>query len=182
MAESGQGGGEEQREPFVSQGDRPEVRLDPDAPLSELRVRDLAAILGPMASKNPNFEVGKTGLKDFFDKPSPEVAKDFLKEIKIEKVEKPEKPEKVEKNEKIEKPEKSEIKDHKFEKFEKPEKSEIKEAKFEKIETGEGTFDPGSLPGPDPRLEQVIQAVTGMNTQVSQLADQVAELQRRMEG
>lgn len=166
MAESGQGGGEEQREPFVSQGDRPEVRLDPDAPLSELRVRDLAAILGPMASKNPNFEVGKTGLKDFFDKPSPEVAKDFLKEIKIEKVEKPEKPEKVEKNEKIEK----------------PEKSEIKEAKFEKIETGEGTFDPGSLPGPDPRLEQVIQAVTGMNTQVSQLADQVAELQRRMEG
>jgi hypothetical protein len=166
MAESGQGAGEEPREPFVSQGDRPEVRLDPDAPLSELRVRDLAAILGPMAGKNPNFEVGKTPLKDFFDKPSPEVAKDFLKEIKFEKFEKPEKREKFEKNEKIEK----------------PEKSEIKEAKFEKFETGESVFDPGTLPGPDPRLDQVIQAVTGMNNQVSQLADQVAELQRRLQG
>jgi cell division septum initiation protein DivIVA len=31
-------------------------------------------------------------------------------------------------------------------------------------------------------LDQVIQAVTGMNEQVSQLADQVAELQRRMQG
>ena len=178
MAESGQGGGEEQREPFVSEGDRPEVRLDPDAPLSELRVRDLAAILGPAAGKNPNFEVGKTGLKDFFDKPFPEVAKDWNKELKIEKVEKPEKPEKFEKNEKFEKREKFE----KNEKIEKPEKSEIKEAKFEKLETGEGGFDPGTPPGPDPRLDQVIQAVTGMNEQVSQLADQVAELQRRMQG
>jgi hypothetical protein len=186
MAESGQGAqdaNEEPREPFVSQGDRPEVRLDPDAPLSELRVRDLAAILGPMAGKNPNFEVGKTPLKDFFDKPSPEVAKDFLKEIKIEKVEKPEKPEKFEKNEKFEKDEKHE-KPEKFEKnekVEKPEKSEIKEAKFEKVEIDGVVFDPTKLPGPDPRLDQVIQAVTGMNTQVSQLADQVAELQRRME-
>jgi hypothetical protein len=68
-----------------------------------LRVRDLAAILGPMAGKNPNFEVGKTPLKDFFDKPFPEETKDFTKEIKIEKVEKPEK---VEKNEKFEKNEK----------------------------------------------------------------------------
>lgn len=138
MAESGQGAqgaNEEPREPFVSQGDRPEVRLDPDAPLSELRVRDLAAILGPMAGKNPNFEVGKTGLKDFFDKPSPEVAKDFLKEVKSEK-----------------------------------------------LEIAETGFDPTALPGPDPRLDQVIQAVTGMNTQVSQLADQVAELQRRLQG
>ena len=172
MAESGQGGGEEQREPFVSEGDRPEVRLDPDAPLSELRVRDLAAILGPAAGKNPNFEVGKTGLKDFFDKPFPEVAKDWNKELKIEKVEKPEKPEKFEKREKFEK----------NEKIEKPEKSEIKEAKFEKLETGEGGFDPGTPPGPDPRLDQVIQAVTGMNEQVGQLADQVSELQRRMQG
>jgi hypothetical protein len=169
MADSGQGAqdaNEEPREPFVSQGDRPEVRLDPDAPLSELRVRDLAAILGPMASKNPNFEVGKGPLKDFFDKPSPEVAKDFLKEIKIEKIEKPEKPEKFEKNEK----------------FEKPEKSEIKEAKFEKIEIDGTVFDPARQPGPDPRLDQVIQAVTGMSNQVSQLTDQVAELQRRVQG
>jgi len=162
MAESGQGAGEEAREPFVSQEDRPEVRLDPNAPLSELRVRDLAAILGPMAGKNPNFEVGKTGVKDFFDKPSPEVAKDWLKEIKTEKVEKPEKPEKFEKNEKFE-------------------KREIKEVKNEKLEIAEPGFDPTTLPGPDPRHEQVIEAVTGMNNQVSQLADQVAELQRRLQ-
>ena len=142
MAESGQGGGEERREPFVSQGDRPEVRLDPDAPLSELRVRDLAAILGPMAGKNPNFEVGKTPLKDFFDKPFSEETKDFIKEIKIEKVEKPEK---VEKNEK-------------FGKFEKIEKREIKGVKHEKLEIAEGGVDPTALPGPDPRLDQVIQA------------------------
>lgn len=165
MAESGQGAGEEAREPFVSQGDRPEVRLDPDAQLSELRVRDLAAILGPMAGKNPNFEVGKTGVKDFFDKPSPEVAKDWLKEIKTEKIEKPEK---FEKNEK-------------FEKHEKLEKREIKEVKNEKFEIVERDFDPTTLPGPDPRLEQVIEAVTGMNNQVSQLTDQVAELQRRLQ-
>jgi hypothetical protein len=199
MAESGQGAqgaNEEHREPFVSQGDRPEVRLDPEAPLSELRVRDLAAILGPMAGKNPNFEVGKTGLKDFFDKPSPDVVKDPFKEGKSEKFEKSEKlekNEKNEKNEKIEKPEKNEKfekseKNEKNEKIEKPEKSEIKEAKFEKfekfekIETGETVFDPTALPGPDPRLDQVIQAVTGMNTHVSQLADQVAELQRRLQG
>jgi hypothetical protein len=174
MAESGQGGGEERREPFVSQGDRPEVRLDPDAPLSELRVRDLAAILGPMAGKNPNFEVGKTPLKDFFDKPFSEETKDFIKEIKIEKVEKPEKPEKVEKNKKFEKVEKNK-------KFEKIEKREIKDVKHEKLEIAEGGVDPTALPGPDPRLDQVIQAVMGMNEQVSQLADQVAELQRRMQ-
>jgi hypothetical protein len=166
MAESGQGGGEETREPFVSQGDRPEVRLDPDTPLSELRVRDLAAILGPMTTKNPNFEVGKTPLKDFFDKPFPEEAKDFIKEIKNEKFEKPEK---FEKNEK-------------FEKREKLEKREIKEVKNEKFEIGEGGFEPGIPPGPDPRLDQVIQAVTGMNNQLSQLADQVEELQRRTQG
>jgi hypothetical protein len=40
------------------------------------------------------------------------------------------------------------------------------------------SFKPGIPPGSDPRLDQVIQSMTGMNNQLSQLADQVAELQR----
>jgi hypothetical protein len=160
------------KEPFVSKGDRPEVKLKPDTPLSELRVRDLAAIIGAV-TKNPNFEVGKTPLKDFFDKDFPEEAKDFIKEIKPEKFEKNElkelKGEKLEKYEKLEK----------FEKAEKLEKPEIKELKFEKIEIQEPVFDPRRLPIPDPRIEQLIQTVAGLTQQVGQLANQVEELRKR---
>jgi hypothetical protein len=156
----------ESKQPFVSQADRPEVKLKPDTPIGELRVRDLAAILGAMAAKHPNFEVGKTSLKDFFDKPFPEEAKDFIKELKSEKLEKPEIKEfKGEKHEKLEK----------REKLEKP---EIKELKSEKLE-GEGVLDPGRPPGPDPRIEQLIQAVSGLTRQVSLLANQVEELRSR---
>jgi hypothetical protein len=126
------------KEPFVSKKDRPEVKITLDTPLSELRVRELSAIIGSLGSgKNPNFEVGKTPLKDFFDKEFPEEAKDFVKEVKIEKYESPEKLPKIEKYEKPEKPEK-------FEKHEKFEKREIKEAKNEKLER-EPVFDPGTL-------------------------------------
>ncbi len=160
------------KQPFVAAADRPEVRLDLDMPVTELRVRDLAAILGHLSQKSP-FEVGKTPIKDFFDKPFPEEAKDYVKELKPEKFEKPEKPEKFEKNEKFEKHEKHE----KLEKFEKP---EIKDLKIEKIEN-DGVFDPGTRfpPGPDPRLETVIQALAGLTRQVSALADQVKELQKQ---
>jgi len=159
------------KQPFVSQADRPEVRLDLDMPINDLRVRDLAAILGLVGGKSP-FEAGKTSLKDFFDKDFPEVAKDFVKELKIEKVEKPEKPEKFEKNEKFEKHEK-------LEKHEKHEKPEIKELKLEKIES-DGVFDPGGFrPGPDPRLEQVIQTLAGLTKQVSELANQIEELKKK---
>ena len=164
------------KQPFVAQADRPEVKLDLDMPINELRVRDLAAILGLLTNKSP-FEAGKTPLKDFFDKDFPEIAKDYVKELKIEKVEKPEKPEKVEKNEKIEKPEKIE-KVEKHEKIEKPEKSEIKELKLEKLES-DGVFEPRDLVRPDPRIEQIIQAVAGLTRQVSQLANQVEELQKK---
>jgi hypothetical protein len=155
------------RKAFVGAADRPEVRLDLDMPVNQLRVRDLAAILGHLTQKSP-FEVGKTPIKDFFDKPFPERAKDYVKEVKPEKFEKPEKPEKFEKHEKHEKPEKIE-------------KPEIKELKLEKIEN-DGVFDPGSRfpPGPDPRLEQVIQALAGLTQHVSVLADQVKELQKHI--
>ena len=105
---------ESKKEPFVPKEDRPEVKITMDTPLSELRVRDLSSIVGAQAQKNP-FEAGKTSLKDFFDKEFPEVAKDFVKEAKIEKFEKNElkdfkhdKHEKHEKNEKREKREKRE--------------------------------------------------------------------------
>jgi len=161
------------KQPFVESKDRPEVKLSLDMPVNELRVRDLAAILGHLSQKSP-FEVGKTPIKDFFDKPFPEVAKDYVKEVKPEKFEKPEKPEKFEKNEKFEK-------DEKHEKHEKLEKRESKELKLEKIEN-DGVFDPGDRfpPGPDPRLQQVIQALAGLTKQVSVLADQVAELQKHI--
>ena len=158
----------ESKEPFIKKDDRPDVKISLDTPLSELRVRELSAILGFMTAKNPNFEVGKTSIKDFFDKPFPEVAKDWVKELKSEKMEKIEK---IEKNEKHEKNEK-------FEKFEKAEKPERKELKLEKIEH-DGVFDPGPNIGPDPRLEQLIQVVTGLTKQVSVLANQLEELRRK---
>jgi hypothetical protein len=146
------------------------VRINLDTPLNELRVRELSAILGFLTGKNPNFEVGKTSLKDFFDKDFPEVAKDWLKEIKPEKFEKPEIKElKSEKNE------------SKFEKNEKLEKREVKEVKAEKLEN-DGVFDPGDLGRPDPRMEQVIQAVMGLTKQVGQLANQVEELRKKIGG
>ena len=152
----------ESKEPFINKDDRPEVKISLDTPLSELRVRELSAILGYMTAKSPNFEVGKTSIKDFFDKPFPEVVKDWVKELKSEKFEKIEK---IEKNEK-------------FEKFEKAEKPERKELKLEKIEH-DGVFDPGPHIGPDPRLEQLIQVVTGLSKQVSVLTNQLEELRKK---
>jgi|SRR6185436_2844776 hypothetical protein len=158
----------ESKEPFVGKEDRPEVKITMDTPLSELRVRDLSSIVGAGAQKNP-FEVGKTSLKDFFDKEFPEVVKDFVKEAKIEKFEK------------------NELKDlkhdkqEKFEKNEKREKREIKEVKAEKVEIDQVVVDPGRIPGPDPdpRFEQLIEAVAGLTKQVSQLSNQVEELKRK---
>ena len=163
-----QGMGEQSKEPFIKKDDRPEVKISLDTPLSELRVRELSAILGFMTGKNPNFEVGKTSIKDFFDKPFPETVKDWVKELKSEKLEKVEKIEKNEKNEKNEK----------LEKYEKIEKPERKELKLEKIEH-DGVFEQGIPIGPDPRLEQVIQAVTGLTKQVSVLTNQIEEMRKK---
>ncbi len=158
------------KEPFVSREDRPEVQIDLDTPVSELRVRELSAILGYMAQKSP-FEAGKTSLKDFFDKPFPEVAKDWVKEIKSEKLDKLEK---FEKNEKFEK----------SEKIEKPERKELKHEKLEKLEKLENdlVFEQPEFPGPDPRMDQVIQAVAGLTEQVGRLTNQVAELEKKLRG
>ncbi len=172
-------GTDDNKEPFIGSGDRPEVSIDLDQPVSDLRVRDLAAILGHLTSKSAS-ELGKAPIKDFFDKQFPERTKDFLKEIKNEKPEKPEKFEKLEKHEKNEKLEKPELKEFKHE--HKEFKHEHKELKLEKIEN-DGVFDPGrGFPGPDPRFESVLQAVAGLSQQVSALTDQVEILRKRSEG
>jgi hypothetical protein len=145
------------RKPFVAQGDRPEVRIKLDAPVSELKVRDLAAILRLGSQKD--FWDGKDWLKDDFDggiKWWKEKEKDKDKEKEKEK------PEKQEKHEKHEKP-------------------EIKEVKAEKVES-DGVFTPGPYPRPDPQLDQIMRTLVGLNERVSQLADQLEELKKQRKG
>jgi hypothetical protein len=137
------------RKPFVAQGDRPEMRIKLDAPISELRVRDLAAILRLGSRKD--FWDGKDWQKDDFDG-----------EIKWWKEKEKDKEKEKEKDK---------------EKLEKPEKPEIKEAKAEKIEN-DGVFDPRLFPRPDPRLDEVIRSLAGLTERVSQLANQVEELKK----
>jgi hypothetical protein len=152
------------RQPFIEKKDRPAVKINLDTPLSDLHVRELSAILGFLVGKtgkHPNFE-DKSPIKEFFDKPFPEEVKDWVKESKSEKLEKLEK----EKNEKAEKNEKQE-------------KGELKEIKAEKIEH-DGVFEQ-VIPGKgDPRFEQMIQAVGGLAKQVSQLANQVEEIKKKI--
>jgi hypothetical protein len=139
------------KKPFVSQADRPEVRLKSDTRLSDLTVRDLATILGQLGTRK-DFWDGKDWQKDDFDgqnKPWKE-GKEFKdgKEVKDKET--------------------KEFKDGK-------EKREIKELKAEKLEL-DGVFDPQSQP--DPRIEQVIRALSGMSAKVDQLADQIEALKK----
>lgn len=84
----------EDKEPFVGSADRPDVELKPDMPVSEMRVRDLSALLHQsVALKKREF---KELIKDFKNE------KIEIKEWKEFKFEKFEKHEKFEKNEKIE--------------------------------------------------------------------------------
>jgi hypothetical protein len=148
---------ETSKEPFVSQADRPDVRLKSDTPVSELTVRDLATLLGQLGPSRKDFWDGKDWAKDDFDGP---VIK--WKDDKEFKDKEKEKPEKLEKREKLEKP-------------------EVKEVKVEKVEV-DGVYEPQFPPGPDPRLDQVIQALSGLTARVAQLADQVEELKKSREG
>jgi hypothetical protein len=65
---------EKQKQTYIDESDRPVVDVSPDTPVSELRVRDLVAVLRPRQGKtvHPKFE-GQSPLKEFFDKPFPEV-------------------------------------------------------------------------------------------------------------
>jgi hypothetical protein len=142
------------KKPFVSQADRPEVRLKSDTPIRDLTVRDLATILGQLGT-GKDFWDGKDWQKDDFDgqnKP--------WKEGKEGKESKDGK--------EVKDKETKEFKDGK-------EKREIKELKAEKLEL-DGVLDQQLQP--DPRIEQVIRALSGMSAKVDQLADQIEALKK----
>jgi len=146
------------KQPFVSEADRPEVTLKSDTPLTDLRVRDLAYLLGRLGGTRKDFWDGKSWQKDDFD--GPVVVKDWKEDKEFK--------------------ESKEIKDSKEKDKEKEkdkDKREGKEHKVEKLEV-DGVFEAGAPGGPDPRLDQVVQALSGLSTRVAQLADQVEELRK----
>ncbi|HYI95483.1 MAG TPA: hypothetical protein VEX68_18220 [Bryobacteraceae bacterium] len=136
---------EEQKEPYVSQEDRPEVKLKPDTPMSELRVRDLVHILG--------FAIAKPGIsKSEAETSPPSLWNPWLKTgLSKSEADGPAVGIKY-----------------------------FKEVKYEKWEIDERHHWPKVFPEPDPRVEHVIHVLAGLTSQVSQLADQVAALQKQL--
>ncbi len=114
-------------------------------------MRDLATILGQLGT-GKDFWDGKDWQKDDFDGQN-----------------KPWKEGKESKDGK-------EVKDKETKEFKDgKEKREVKELKAEKLEL-DGVFDP--LSQADPRIEQVIRALSGMSAKVDQLADQIEALKK----
>jgi hypothetical protein len=142
------------KQSFIEKTERPELKLKSDTPISGLTIRDLVTILGQVGGTRKDFWDGKDWIKDDFD--GGNKWKD-VKEFKDGK------------DFKDKDKEKEKDKDIK-------EKREIKELKLEKIES-DGVFEHQPI-GPDPRLEQVIRAVSGMSAKVDQLADQVEALKK----
>jgi hypothetical protein len=142
--------------PFVSKADRPEVKLKSDTPINTLTVRDLVTIIGQLGT-GKDFWDGKDWQKDDFDggnKPWKEG-----KEVKDGKD--------------VKDKDKEKEKDHKEHK----DKREIKEIKAEKLEI-DGVFEQGN-PAPDPRIDHVIRAISGMTARIDQLADQIEALKKK---
>ena len=137
------------KQSFISKADRPELKLKSDTPISGLTIRDLVTILGRLGTRK-DFWDGKDWQKDDFDG---EIKWKDDKEFKDGKEVK----------------DKDKDKEHK-------EKRETKELKLEKIES-DGVFEQQPI-GPDPRIEQVIRALSGMTAKVDQLADQVDALKK----
>lgn len=130
---------QEPKQSFVGGEERPDVRLDPDMPVAEMRVRDLGALVAGV-----------------------------LTPIKLFKHELDHKHKHEHKHEPFE------VKRLKIEKYEKIEKFEHK---HEKWEFDEIPVDWPRVPGPepDPRIDQLIEAV-------SQLREEVAALKERGRG
>jgi hypothetical protein len=144
-----------EKTPFVSKADRPAVKLKSDTPINTLTVRDLVTIIGQLGT-GKDFWDGKDWQKDDFDgtnKPWKEG-----KEVKDGK------------DVKDKDKEKEKDKDHK-------EKREVKELKAEKLEI-DGVFEQGN-PVPDPRIDHVIRAISGMTARIDQLADQIEALKKK---
>ena len=79
----------QEKEPFISSEQRPEVGLKPDTPISELRVRDLQTLLqGAVRSKFGNIENKMfPEFKNSYGKPEKSESKNEWKELKDEKYE-----------------------------------------------------------------------------------------------
>lgn len=152
--------GKTSKQPFVSEEDRPELRLKSDTPLTDLTVRDLAVILR-LGQTGKQFWDGDDWQKADFD--GPLQPKDWKEDKEFKET--------------------KEFKDHKEKDKEKEkdkDKREGKELKVEKLES-DGVFEPG-LRRPDPRLDQVVQALSGLTERVTQLADQVEQLKKSRGG
>lgn len=138
------------KKPFVSKADRPEVKLKSTTPINTLTVRDLVTIIGQLGT-GKDFWDGKDWQKDDFDGTNKPWKEG--KEVKDKDKEKD--------------------KDHKEHK----DKREVKEIKAEKLEI-DGVIEQGH-PVPDPRIDHVIRAISGMTARIDQLADQIAELKKK---
>jgi hypothetical protein len=142
-----------EKKPFVSKADRPEVKLKSDTPINTLTVRDLVTIMGQLGT-GKDFWDGKDWQKDDFDGTN--------------------KPWKEGKD--VKDKDKEKEKDHKEHK----DKREIKEIKAEKLEI-DGVIEQGNAQ-PDPRIDHVIRAISGMSARVDQLADQIEALKKKGQG
>jgi hypothetical protein len=145
----------ESKHAFVPPEDRPEVKIDPDMPISQLRVRDLAAIFGGVIRPKAH--------TDHLAMMSPQMMHKVKEHIKVEKLEKLEHKEKFEKLEKIEQWK------------EKIEKAEHLKQEFDFIPQSIPQGDPATLEG----VAQLAQLVAGLTSRVEKLADQIGELQKR---
>jgi hypothetical protein len=143
------------KQAYIAKAERPEIKLKSDTPVNSLTIRDLVTILGRLGTRK-DFWDGKNWQKDDFDGG---IKWKDVKEFKDDKEFKEGKDIK----------EKEKDKDIK-------EKRESKELKVEKIES-DGVFERQPIE-PDPRLEQVIRALSGMTAKVEQLADQVEALKK----
>ena len=146
----------EEKEPFVASTDRPNVNLNPDAPISELRVRDLHALLQSSAQFKNTMEKVSFPEKQF-------------KELKFEK------PEYVEKYLYYDKHFKTEMKleklEHKDWKAEILDKSAVMDAQPLAQQQAAG---PGGI-------DQLVQTVSKLTEQVNQLSQQVEQLKQKLE-
>ena len=160
---------QESKQPFVAEEDRPPIKLDPDQPIAELRVRDLHAILGTAFTKPV-----------LADKPDKEPLKETKeKEILAEKPDKEPLKETKEKEPLLEKPDKEPLKEHKHEKF------EVKDLKHEKSELDPVKrfaehFDPGPerFSGIKGVIERLAHEAGGLSARIDELANQVDELKK----
>ena len=170
----------DQKEPFVPSADRPEVKIDPETPVSELKVRDLHAILGAAAPDKLRLNKNELHLKGEhhveLQKTGPET-----KQVKFEKVEKLEiKEVKHEKNEaKEHKIEKHEIKEVKHEKVEFKEHKVEKFEKNEKVEVEHIPGQPGHGGDPEPfGIAQLAEHIGGLHKKIDDLTNQIAEMKK----